>query len=187
MSAQTINQLLEKTTNWDKDERYMATSDLIAELQQHGVRFATVTLHVGLGTFRPLRQADIERGTLHSEPYEVSEPTVEAIRETRARGGRIIAIGTTTVRTLESATPENSRIPEAGPGDTQMFIQPGYPFRCVDGLITNFHLPRSSLLMLVAARMGSLPHGRDALFAAYREAIEHDYRFYSYGDAMLLL
>lgn len=163
------------------------TQSLLDQLARDGIGFATVTLHVGLGTFRPLREADIERGTLHAEPYSVPQATVDAIRATRDRGGRVIAIGTTTVRTLESATPAGARVPNAGSDDTQMFIQPGYAFRCVDGLITNFHLPRSSLLMLVAAKLGPLPSGREALFAAYREAIAHDYRFYSYGDAMLLL
>lgn len=155
---------------------------LLAVLREAGIGWATVTLHVGLGTFRPLREEDIERGRLHAEPWSVPEATVRAIEDTRARGGRVIAVGTTSVRTLESATPAGAHVPAAGSGTTDLFIQPGYAFRTVDGMITNFHLPRSSLLMLVAAKIG-----RERLFATYAHAIERGYRFYSYGDAMLLL
>jgi S-adenosylmethionine:tRNA ribosyltransferase-isomerase len=157
------------------------TDSLLNALDGHGVGFETLTLHVGIGTFRPLRPEDIARGTLHPEHYEISPETVSAIRETRARGGRIIAIGTTSARALESATGD-SGVPVPGPGTTRLFIQPPYAFRAIDGLITNFHLPRSSLLMLVGSLIG-----RKRLMDAYGTAVETGYRFYSYGDAMLLL
>lgn len=158
------------------------TKALLEDLRQRGVGFSTVTLHVGIGTFRPLREEDIERGSLHTEPYSISAETVERIRDTRDRGGRIIAVGTTATRALESATPLGENCPVSGHRDTTLFIQPPYEFRCIDGLITNFHLPKSSLLMLVASLMS-----RDKLFHAYEHAIQSDYRFYSYGDAMLIL
>ena len=158
------------------------TEDLLARLGASGVGFATVTLHVGLGTFRPLTPEDVARGTLHEERWWVSDATVDAIERTKAAGGRVIAVGTTSARTLESATPDGAHVPVADSGSTRLFIQPGYRFKCVDGLITNFHLPRSSLLMLVAALCG-----RERLLSAYEHAITNDYRFYSYGDAMLLL
>ncbi len=155
---------------------------LFDALREAGIGWATVTLHVGLGTFRPLRDEDLARGTLHTEPWTVPTATARAIARTRERGGRVIAVGTTTVRTLEAATPAGADLPRPGSGRTDLFIRPGYRFRAVDGMITNFHLPRSSLLMLVAARIG-----RERLFACYREAVARGYRFYSYGDAMLLL
>ena len=158
------------------------TPEIIDALRERGVGFKTVTLHVGIGTFRPLRPEDIERGELHREHYVVSDHVVDAIAETRERGGRVIAVGTTALRTLESATRAGERIPVAGASSTTLFIQPGYELRTVDGLITNFHLPRSSLLMLVASLVG-----RERLLAAYQEAITQNYRFYSYGDAMLIL
>lgn len=158
------------------------TRELIDRLGELGVGFATVTLHVGLGTFRPLTDVDIARGTLHSEVYSVPETTAELLREARTQGGRVIAVGTTSARTLEAATPYGEVSPCAGSGVTDIFVRPPYDFRSLDGLITNFHLPRSSLLMLVAALCG-----RDRLFSAYSEAVTQGYRFYSYGDAMLLL
>jgi len=159
------------------------TRALLDQLAQAGVGFATVTLHVGLGTFRPLTEQDVARGTLHAERWWVPGITERAITRTREQGGRVIAVGTTSARTLESATPDDGRrVPRAGSGETTLFIQPPYAFRCVDGLITNFHLPRSSLLMLVASLCG-----RQRLLAAYQEAVARNYRFYSYGDAMLLL
>ncbi len=151
-------------------------------LADRGVAWATVTLHVGIGTFRPLRPEDLERGELHREAYEVPRATVDAIAAARGRGGRVIAVGTTSARTLESATPEGERVPRAGASSTRLFIRPPYTFRCTDGLITNFHLPGSSLLMLVAGLVG-----RERLLDAYRRAVQGGYRFYSYGDAMLLL
>lgn len=157
------------------------TDPLRQELAHKGVDWATVTLHVGIGTFRPLRPMDLERGALHRESYEVPEATVSAIRACRERGGRVIAVGTTSTRALESATPPGERVPEAARADTRLLIQPGYRFRCVDRLITNFHLPGSSLLLLVAALTG-----RERLLATYQEAIARGYRFYSYGDATLV-
>jgi S-adenosylmethionine:tRNA ribosyltransferase-isomerase len=158
------------------------TPDLLTRLREGGISFATVTLHVGIGTFRPVRHGDLERGTLHMEPYSISAETVGQIRETRARRGRVIAVGTTATRALESATPPGENCPVAGVNDTTLFIRPPYRFRCIDGLITNFHLPKSSLLMLVASFID-----RDKLFHAYEHAIQSGYRFYSYGDAMLIL
>jgi len=155
---------------------------VLAALADRGVGLATVTLHVGLGTFRPLRDDDLDRGRLHEEAYVVPEATARAIGATRAAGRRVIAIGTTSARTLESATPEGSRTPRPGSGTTDLFVRPPYTFRALDGLITNFHLPRSSLLMIVAALTT-----RERLLSAYAEAIRAGYRFYSYGDAMLLL
>ncbi len=155
---------------------------LLAELAGMDVGLTRVTLHVGLGTFRPLRPEDIARGSLHSESTIVTEQAATEIAATRAAGGRIIAVGTTSARTLESATPMGAAAPEPGQRDTTLFIRPPYTFRGLDGLLTNFHLPRSSLLMLVASLCG-----KDRLFAAYQHAIHSGYRFYSYGDAMLLL
>lgn len=158
------------------------TDALFERLAAVGVQSARVTLHVGLGTFRPLRPEDLARGALHEEWREVPQATVDAIRACRARGGRVIAVGTTSARSLESATPEGADVPEATAGSTDLFIQPGYRYRTVDGLLTNFHLPGSSLLMLVAALIG-----RDRLLSAYDTAVHDGYRFYSYGDAMLLV
>lgn len=156
--------------------------DVLGALRGRGIGFATVTLHVGLGTFRPLRPEDVAAGRLHEERYDVPAATVEAIARTRAAGGRVIAVGTTSARTLESATAEGSRTPEAGPGATTLFVRPPYRFRAIDGLVTNFHLPGSSLVRLVGALVG-----RDRLLAAYGEAIGVGYRFYSYGDAMVIV
>lgn len=158
------------------------TPELLASLASRGIGFATLTLHVGLGTFRPPRPEDLAAGRLHEEPFTVPEGTVAAIAATRARGGRVVAIGTTTVRALESATSEGARVPRAGSATTDILIAPGYRFKVIDGLLTNFHLPRSSLLMLVGALIG-----RDRLMAAYAHALRNGYRYFSYGDAMLLL
>lgn len=155
---------------------------ILDALDRRGVGWATVTLHVGVGTFRPLREHDLETGALHRERFDVPEATSDAVRQTRRAGGRVIAVGTTSARTLESATPPGSVAPVPGSSSTTLFVRPPYEFRALDGLITNFHLPRSSLLMLVGALVG-----RERLLAAYREAIDRSYRFYSYGDAMLLL
>ncbi len=155
--------------------------ELLDALARRGVGFATVTLHVGPGTFRNLRPEDLARGVLHEEPYTVPPATAEAIAATRRRGGRVVAVGTTSTRTLESAAAPDGTV-RAGSGRTGLFIRPGHRFRVVDALLTNFHLPRSSLLMLVAAFAG-----RERVLAAYRHAVARGYRFYSYGDAMLLL
>ena len=150
---------------------------LLARLDAAGVRRATVTLHVGAGTFQPMRSDRIEEHVMHAEWAELPAATVEAIAATRAAGGRIVAVGTTVVRTLESA-PE-----PLAPwrGDTRLFIRPGHRWKVVDAMVTNFHLPRSTLLMLVSAFTG-----RETLLAAYAHAVEQRYRFFSYGDAMFL-
>ncbi|MFT5584722.1 MAG: S-adenosylmethionine:tRNA ribosyltransferase-isomerase [Cognaticolwellia sp.] len=154
---------------------------LIDRLKAKGVRIAAVTLHVGAGTFRNLRPEDLERGELHPERYRISEQTAQAIADCKARGGRVIAVGTTSTRTLESCADGKGGV-KAGEGSTRLFIQPGFSFQVIDGLLTNFHLPGSSLLMLVGALVG-----RERLLEAYRHAVQDGYRFYSYGDAMLLL
>ena len=158
------------------------TPDLFRQLKEKGVGWAEVTLHVGLGTFRPLRPEDLERGSLHPERYDIPEVTTEVIRQTRLQGGRVIAVGTTTVRALEAGTPQGSTELRPGPGETSLFLKPPDRLRSVDGLVTNLHLPNSSLLMLVACLVG-----RERLLQSYAHAVSHGYRFYSYGDAMLLI
>jgi S-adenosylmethionine:tRNA ribosyltransferase-isomerase len=150
---------------------------LVARLDALGVRRAAVTLHVGAGTFQPLRVQDVAQHVMHAERYTVASTLVEAVAATRARGGRVVAVGTTVARALESAAAAGRLA--AGSGDTRLFITPGYAFRVVDVLITNFHLPESTLLMLVAAFAGL-----DHVLAAYRHAVRERYRFFSYGDAM---
>ena len=152
---------------------------VLAALEARGVGRAAVTLHVGAGTFQPVRTDSIAEHRMHSEWYEVSPAAVEAVEATRAAGGRIVAAGTTTLRALESAA--LARQLEAGARETDIFITPGFTFRVVDLLITNFHLPKSTLLMLVAAFAGY-----DHVMALYRHGVEARYRFFSYGDAMLL-
>ena len=154
-------------------------SAMLEETRAMGVGHAYVTLHVGAGTFQNLREEHIEANRLHAERVEVSQVCVEAVHETRARGGRVVAVGTTTVRSLESASASGTLLPFNG--ETDLFIRPGYEFRTVDAMITNFHLPRSSLLMLVAAFAGT-----ERILAAYRHAVREKYRFFSYGDAMFL-
>jgi S-adenosylmethionine:tRNA ribosyltransferase-isomerase len=149
---------------------------LLAQLEAHGVQRASVTLHVGAGTFQPVKVESIADHTMHSEWYEVPEATRLAIDAARARGGRIVAVGTTTVRTLESWA-----LTGQASGDTSIFITPGFQFRVADRLVTNFHLPRSTLMMLVSAFAGY-----DRIMDLYRHAVAHRYRFFSYGDAMLL-
>ena len=151
------------------------TERLLEEIAAAGIGIARVTLHVGIGTFKPVSAERIEDHRMDRERYEVGEETAEAIRRTRESGGRIVAVGTTVVRTLESSAGT------AGSGSTELFITPGFRFRVVDVLLTNFHLPRSTLLMLVSAFAG-----RERVLAAYEEAIREGYRFYSYGDAMLV-
>ena len=158
------------------------TPALIDDVRARGVRWAPVTLHVGLGTFQPVRTADLDDHVMHAERYEIPPTTADAVRAARAEGRRIFAIGTTTVRALEaSALTSSDGLPTAGAATTDLCIQPGYTFRAVDALLTNFHLPRSTLLALVGAFMG-VPQ----MLEAYRSAIEEGYRFYSYGDAMLI-
>ena len=152
---------------------------LLARLLERGVTTANVTLHVGAGTFQPVRTENIAEHRMHSEWFEVSETTVQAIARTQASGGRVVAIGTTTLRALESAALGGTL--KSGSRDTDIFITPGFEFRVVDGLVTNFHLPKSTLLMLVSAFAGF-----DHIRALYAHAIAEHYRFFSYGDAMLL-
>lgn len=152
---------------------------LLAELEQHGVHRAFVTLHVGAGTFQPVREVNILQHHMHSEQAFVSEAVCKAVAETRQRSGRVVAVGTTAVRSLEAAAANGVLKPFAG--ETALFIYPGYRFRMVDALITNFHLPESTLLMLVSAFAG-----RGQVLAAYRHAVEQHYRFFSYGDAMFI-
>ena len=152
---------------------------LLAALAERGVEIAHVTLHVGAGTFAPIRGESVQSHALHCEWVEVSAAVCEAIARTRARGARVVSVGTTTLRALESAAAGGEVRPMRG--ETELFIYPGYEFRCVDVLLTNFHLPRSSLLLLVCAFGGT-----DAVLGAYREAVARRYRFFSYGDAMLL-
>lgn len=153
---------------------------LFARLDGMGVRRAFLTLHVGAGTFQPVRTENVAEHKMHSEWYAISDELAQAVRETRAAGGRVIAVGTTSLRALESAAAADGTL-AAGSGDTDIFITPGYRFRLVDALITNFHLPKSTLLMLVSALAGIEP-----IRAAYRHAVAQRYRFFSYGDAMLL-
>ena len=157
------------------------TKELLEQVKAKGVNIAHVTLHVGLGTFRPVKVDDVENHHMHSEFYMVEEDQAKLINNTKKQGGRVISVGTTSCRTLESATDENG-ILHAGSGWTEIFIYPGYHFKMIDGLITNFHLPESTLLMLVSALAG-----KEYIMAAYEEAVKERYRFFSFGDAMLIL
>jgi S-adenosylmethionine:tRNA ribosyltransferase-isomerase len=152
---------------------------MLAALAARGIESARVTLHVGAGTFQPVREQDLDLHRMHSEWLEVDRAAVEAVARTRARGGRVVAVGTTSVRSLETAAAAGELAPYRG--DTRLFIRPGYRFRVVDLLLTNFHLPQSTLLMLVSAFAG-----HERIMAAYRHAVAQRYRFFSYGDAMLL-
>jgi S-adenosylmethionine:tRNA ribosyltransferase-isomerase len=156
---------------------------LLERLAVHGISRTTLTLHVGAGTFQPLRTLKIDEHVMHAERVELPEAACEAIARTRAAGGRVIAVGTTVVRALEAAAAENAATAGLRPwrGDTRIFIRPGHPWRVVDALITNFHLPRSTLLMLVSAFAG-----RERVLAAYQHAVRERYRFFSYGDAMFI-
>jgi len=157
------------------------TTELMDRLKQKGVRIAEVTLHVGLGTFRPVKVEEITDHHMHSEHYQISEETAALIRDTKATGHRVIAVGTTSCRTLESVATFEGEI-KACDGFTNIFIYPGYNFKVLDGLITNFHLPESTLIMLVSAFAGYEP-----VMDAYRHAVEDEYRFFSFGDAMMIL
>ena len=157
------------------------TPELLEEIRGMGVKTCFVTLHVGLGTFRPVKVEDVSKHHMHSEWYSISSDSAKMINDTKASGGRIICVGTTSCRTVESAADENGLV-RAGSGDTDIFIYPGYTFRVLDGLITNFHLPESTLLMLVSALAG-----KDNIMKAYRIAIDERYRFFSFGDAMFIL
>lgn len=157
------------------------TPELLEAIKAKGVNIAHVTLHVGLGTFRPVKVEDVTNHHMHSEFYIVEEDQAKLINETKQRGGKIISVGTTSCRTLESATDEQGVL-HAGSGWTDIFIYPGYKFKMIDRLITNFHLPESTLLMLVSALAG-----KDKIMAAYEEAVKERYRFFSFGDAMMIL
>ena len=156
------------------------TKELLQEIEDSGVKIARVTLHVGLGTFRPVKVDNVLEHHMHSEFYHVSEEAANMINETRKNGGRIISVGTTSTRTLESVAKEDGTI-VPGSGNTEIFIYPGYQFKAIDCLITNFHLPESTLLMLVSALAG-----KDHILAAYEEAVRERYRFFSFGDAMFI-
>ncbi len=156
------------------------TNELLEEIEKKGISIARVTLHVGLGTFRPVKAEEITQHHMHTEYYCISQEAADRINEAREKGGRIVCVGTTSCRTVESAADENGRV-MAKEGDTGIFIYPGYRFKVLDALITNFHLPESTLLMLVSALAG-----RETILEAYREAVAMKYRFFSFGDAMFI-
>lgn len=157
------------------------TPEMLADIKNCGVNVGEVTLHVGLGTFRPVKAENIEEHKMHSEHYFMPKETAELILKTKREGGRVICVGTTSCRTVESVASQKEGIRECS-GDTDIFIYPGYQFKCMDGLITNFHLPESTLIMLVSAFAGY-----DSVMNAYRTAVKEKYRFFSFGDAMLIL
>lgn len=157
------------------------TEELMNEIQSLGVRFAELTLHVGIGTFRPVKTENIEDHHMHSEFYHIDKKACEIINQTKSEKGRVIAVGTTSCRVLETVAQENGEV-RPSQGETDIFIYPGYCFHAIDGLITNFHLPESTLLMLVSAFAG-----KENVLSAYREAILKKYRFFSFGDAMLII
>ncbi len=156
------------------------TRELLAEIEAMGIPIAHVTLHVGLGTFRPVKVTNVQEHHMHSEFYQVTQEAADIINGVKKRGGRIICVGTTSCRTLESAADEQGLV-QPGSGDTSIFIYPGYQFKIMDALITNFHLPESTLMMLVSALAG-----REHVMEAYREAVRERYRFFSFGDAMFI-
>lgn len=156
------------------------TPDLLKKIEEKGVKIANVTLHVGIGTFRPVKEDEVENHEMHSEHYYIKQEDVDKINETKKQGKRVIAVGTTSCRVLETVANEDGYVKETE-GDTQIFIYPGYKFKCIDGLITNFHLPQSTLLMLVSALAG-----KDYVINAYNEAVKNRYRFFSFGDAMFI-
>jgi S-adenosylmethionine:tRNA ribosyltransferase-isomerase len=157
------------------------TKEMLQELKDKGINLGFITLHVGLGTFRPVNVEKIEEHVMHKEYYCISDETAKLIRDTKASGNRVIAVGTTSIRTLESAADKKDHI-EGKSGWTDIFIYPGYEFKIVDAIITNFHLPKSTLIMLISAFSG-----REFVLKAYKKAVEEKYRFFSFGDAMLLL
>lgn len=157
------------------------TPEILAELERKGVDIARVTLHVGLGTFRPVKVEEVTKHHMHSEFYQISAEAAEKINRAKSGGGRVICVGTTSCRTIESAADEQGRLQDCS-GWTEIFIYPGYRFKVLDGLITNFHLPESTLIMLVSALAG-----REQVLAAYEEAVKEKYRFFSFGDAMLVV
>ncbi|QUF64164.1 tRNA preQ1(34) S-adenosylmethionine ribosyltransferase-isomerase QueA [Bacillus atrophaeus] len=158
------------------------TEEILGELKEKGVRIEFITLHVGLGTFRPVSADKVEEHNMHAEFYEMSAETAAALNHVRETGGRIVSVGTTSTRTLETIAGENNGTFKASSGWTSIFIYPGYEFKAIDGMITNFHLPKSSLIMLVSALAG-----REHVLRAYNHAVEKEYRFFSFGDAMLII
>lgn len=156
------------------------TTELLGAIKEKGIRIAHVTLHVGLGTFRPVKVDDVTNHHMHTEYYRVTQDAADIINETKKNGGRVICVGTTSCRTIESAASDDGTV-EAKEGDTSIFIYPGYQFKALDCLITNFHLPESTLLMLVSALAG-----KENIMTAYKEAVEMKYRFFSFGDAMFI-
>ncbi len=157
------------------------TSELLKKLEEKGVKIANVTLHVGIGTFRPVKEENIEEHQMHTEHYYIKEEDAKKINETKQNGGRVIAVGTTSCRTLETIADEKTGMVKPCEGDTGIYIYPGYEFKCIDGLITNFHLPKSTLVMLVSAFAG-----REFILNSYNEAVKEKYRFFSFGDAMYI-
>ena len=156
------------------------TPELLKKIEEKGIKIANVTLHVGIGTFRPVKETEVEKHEMHSEHYYIKQEDVDKINETKKQGKRVISVGTTSCRVLETIADENGFV-KIAEGDTQIFIYPGYKFKCIDGLITNFHLPQSTLLMLVSALAG-----KDYIMGAYEEAVKQKYRFFSFGDAMFI-
>ena len=157
------------------------TDELLEKIEKKGVKIANVTLHVGIGTFRPVKEENIEDHDMHSEHFYIKQEDVDKINETKRNGKKVISVGTTSCRVLETIANEETGMVEATEGDTSIFIYPGYKFKCIDGLITNFHLPESTLLMLVSALAG-----REYILQAYNEAVEKKYKFFSFGDAMFI-
>ena len=157
------------------------TEELLNRLEEKGVKIANVTLHVGIGTFRPVKVENIEEHDMHSEHFYIKQEDVDKINETKRQGKKVIAVGTTSCRVLETIGSEENGIVEPTEGDTNIFIYPGYKFKCIDGLITNFHLPESTLLMLVSALAG-----KEYIMKAYNEAVKEKYKFFSFGDAMFI-
>ena len=156
------------------------TPELLKKIEEKGVKIANVTLHVGIGTFRPVKEENVENHEMHTEHFYIKQEDVEKINETKKQGKRVIAVGTTSCRVLETIADENGLVKETE-ADTSIFIYPGYHFKCLDALITNFHLPQSTLLMLVSALAG-----KDYIMKAYNEAVKEKYRFFSFGDAMFI-
>ena len=156
------------------------TNELLQELEKKGIVISNVTLHVGIGTFRPVKEKNIEEHHMHTEHYYIKEEDAEKINKAKREGHRVIAVGTTSCRTIETVADENGFVKECE-GDTSIYIYPGYKFKCLDGLITNFHLPESTLLMLVSALAG-----KENIMNAYKEAVNEKYRFFSFGDAMFI-
>ena len=157
------------------------TKELLNKIEEKGIKIASITLHVGLGTFRPVKVDDVNNHHMHTEWYEVNAEAADIINETKKNGGRVICVGTTSCRTIESVADENGYM-KAKTGETDIFIYPGYKFKVMDGLITNFHLPESTLVMLVSAFAG-----KENVLSAYETAVKEKYRFFSFGDAMILI